>query len=86
VDAGAHDFTFSNMGYVTIQENYSPVEVEVICSPVTIFPFGNPSTLFASAFRGQLDFMMTSDEHFLKYEEAVMLKDKAMELLKVQLD
>lgn len=86
VDAGAHDFTFSNMGYATIQENYGPVEVEVIYSPVTIFPFGNPSTLFASAFRGQLDFMMTSDEHFLKYEEAVMLKDKAMELLKVQLD
>ena len=82
VDKGAHDFTFSNMGNSSIQENYGLVEVQDVYSPVTIFPFGNPSTFFASAFKGQLDFMMTSDAHFIKYEEAIMIREKVMELLK----
>jgi NRPS condensation-like uncharacterized protein len=30
----------------------------------------------------QLDFIITSDEHFLKYTDAVAVKEKAMELLK----
>ncbi|MBB5646221.1 condensation domain-containing protein [Pedobacter cryoconitis] len=82
VDAGAHDFTFSNMGNSVIQENYGLIEVQAVYSPVTIFPFGNPSTFFASSFRGQLDFMMTSDVHFLKYEDAILIREKTMELLK----
>lgn len=85
-DAGAHDFTFSNMGKATIKENYGLVEVQTMYSPVTMFPFGNPSTLFASAFRGQLDFMITSDEQFIKYDDAIAIKEKAMELLRAQLN
>lgn len=81
-DAKGHDFTFSNMGCVNIKEKYGAIEVERLYSPVTIFPFGNPSTIFASAFKGQLDFMITSDEYFLKYEDAVAIKEKAMELLR----
>jgi len=81
-DAGAHDFTFSNMGRVGIKERYGPIEIEKLYSPVTIFPFGNPSALFASAFKGQLDFIITSDEYFLKYEEATGLKEQAMRILK----
>ena len=81
-DSGAHDFTFSNMGCITIKEKYGAVEVENVYSPVTIFPFGNPTTLFASAFKGQLDFIITSDEHFLKYDDAVAIKKKVIELLK----
>ncbi|QNK63848.1 hypothetical protein H7F33_04965 [Pedobacter sp. PAMC26386] len=80
-DVGAHDFTFSNIGKTCIKENYGAIEVERVYSHVSIFPFGNPSTIFASVFRGQLDFIITSDEYFLKYEDAVAVKDKAMELL-----
>ena len=76
------DFTFSNMGCITIKEKYGTVEVENVYSPETIFTFGNPTTLFASAFKGQLDFIITSDEHFLKYDDAIAIKKKAMELLK----
>ncbi|KIO77664.1 hypothetical protein TH53_08480 [Pedobacter lusitanus] len=81
-DSGAHDFTFSNIGKTCIKENYGVIEVEKLYSPVTIFPFGNPSTLIASTFRGQLDFIITSDEHFLTQANAVAVKEKAMGLLR----
>lgn len=80
-DKGAHDFTFSNMGNLAIKENYGTFVLDRLYSPITIFPFGNPSTLSTSTFRGQIDFMFTSDEHFLKKSDALQLKAKAMELL-----
>lgn len=50
-------------------------------SPSTMFPFGNPSTLSTTTFRGELDFIFTSDEAFVKKENAMMLKQNAMRLL-----
>lgn len=80
-ERGAHDFTFSNMGKVSIKENYGAFEVEALHCPSTMFPFGNPSTLSTTTFRGEIDFIFTSDEAFIKKEEAIMLKQNAMELL-----
>lgn len=80
-ERGIHDFTFSNMGKVSIRENYGMFEVEALHSPSTMFPFGNPSTLSTTTFRGEIDFIFTSDEAFIKKEEAVMLKQNAMQLL-----
>lgn len=80
-ERGIHDFTFSNMGKVRIKENYGILEVEALHSPSTMFPFGNPSTLSTTTFRGEIDFIFTSDEAFIKKEEAMMLKQNAMQLL-----
>lgn len=80
-ERGAHDFTFSNMGKVNIKEKYGSFEIETLYSPSTLFPFGNPSTLFSTSFRGEIDLIFTSDEEFLKKEDAVVLKTNAMQLL-----
>lgn len=80
-ERGAHDFTFSNMGKVSIKENYGILEVEALHSPSTMFPFGNPSTLFTTTFRGEIGFIFTSDEAFIPKEDAMTLKQNAMQLL-----
>lgn len=85
-DKGNHDFTLSNMGNVKLKENYGLLEVETLRSPATIFPFGNPSTLSITTFRSQIDFIFTSDEHFIKYNDAISLKNNAMKFLKSAMD
>lgn len=77
-DQGAHDFTLSNMGHVSVKPQYNHLTVEAFYSPATVFPFGNPSTLFSTAFGGEIDFIFTSDEHFLKQQDALLLKEKAL--------
>lgn len=80
-DKGTHDFTLSNMGKVSISERYNDLEVESLQSPSTIFPFGNPTTLFTTYFKGQIDFIFTSDEYFIKHMDAQTLKKNAMAMI-----
>lgn len=80
-DEGSHAFTFSNMGRAVIKEQYQTLLVEALYSPACIFPYGNPSTLCVTSFRECLDFLFTSDNHFLSQQEAFIIRDKAMELL-----
>ena len=80
-DKGTHDFTLSNMGKVSISEKYNDLEVESLQSPSTIFPFGNPTTLFTTYFKGRIDFIFTSDEYFIKHTDAQTLKEKAMVMM-----
>lgn len=80
-DRGTHDFTLSNMGRVTLKEAYSTFTIESLYTPGTIFPFGNPSTLFSTAFKGEIDFIFSSDEEFVKYQDALVIKSNAMRML-----
>jgi len=80
-DRGKHAFTFSNMGRVAIQEQYGSFTIEALHSPACIFPFGNPSTLCVTTFRGQLDLLFTSDENFLPKTDAEQIKEKVMKLI-----
>lgn len=80
-DKGTHDFTLSNMGKVSISERYNDLEVEAVQSPSTIFPFGNPTTLFTTYFKGQIDFIFSSDEYFIRHADAQMLKENAMAMI-----
>jgi NRPS condensation-like uncharacterized protein len=80
-DKGAHDFTLSNMGKVSLNEKYGFLEIESLQSPSTIFPFGNPTTLSTTYFKGQIDFMLASDEHFIRQEDALALKKNAMSMI-----
>ena len=80
-DKGAHDFTLSNMGKVSLREEYGSLEIESLQTPATFFPFGNPTTISTTYFKGQIDFMFTSDEYFIKQEDALAVKKNAMDIL-----
>jgi NRPS condensation-like uncharacterized protein len=79
VTNGNHDVTFSNMGRLNIPESYQHFEVETIISPTVAFPWRNPNTLVTTTFRGQMDFVFMSNDAFLPYEEALAIKEAAMQ-------
>ncbi|SFN05582.1 Uncharacterized protein, contains a NRPS condensation (elongation) domain [Chryseobacterium oleae] len=78
---GGHDVTLSNMGRINIPSDYKNFKVETIISPTVAFPWLNSNTLVATTYNQQMDFTFMSNEHFLPKEEAVTIKDKAIELL-----
>jgi len=67
------------MGRLNIPESYQHFEVETIISPTVAFPWRNPNTLVTTTFRGQMDFVFMSNDAFLPYEEALAIKDAAMQ-------
>lgn len=78
---GGHDVTLSNMGKINIPSEYSHFTVETIMGPTVAFPWLNSNTLVATTYNRQMDFAFLSNEHFLPKEEAITIKDKAIELL-----
>lgn len=78
---GGHDVTLSNMGKINIPDTYKNFKVESIMSPTVAFPWLNSNTLVATTYNRQMDFTFMSNEYFLPKEEAVRIKDKAIELL-----
>ncbi|MDQ0782474.1 condensation domain-containing protein [Chryseobacterium sp. W4I1] len=78
---GGHDVTLSNMGRINIPSDYKNFKVETVISPTVAFPWLNSNTLVATTYNQQMDFTFMSNEHFLPKEEAVKIKDKAIELL-----
>ncbi|AZA84422.1 hypothetical protein C1637_06155 [Chryseobacterium lactis] len=78
---GGHDVTLSNMGKIDIPSDYQHFKLETIISPTVAFPWLNSNTLVASTYNRQMDFTFMSNEHFLPKEEAMKIKDKALELL-----
>lgn len=78
---GLHDFAFANLGKVKIRERYENFSVRNVYSPSSRFPMGNPTKISTSTFRGQIDFVFTSEEGFLKYQDALIIKENAMKLL-----
>jgi NRPS condensation-like uncharacterized protein len=78
---GTHDVTFSNMGRLSIPENYRSFELETIYSPTVAFPWRNPNTLVATTFKNQMDFTFTSNDSFLTEADATKIKTTTIELL-----
>jgi len=78
---GGHDVTLSNMGRINIPGDYKNFKVETIISPTVAFPWLNSNTLVATTYNQQMDFTFMSNEQFLPKEEAVKIKNKAIELL-----
>ncbi|WP_025143779.1 condensation domain-containing protein [Pedobacter jeongneungensis] len=83
---GTHDVTLSNMGLLNIPKDYQDFSIETIYSPTVAFPWKNANTLVCSTFNGQLDFSFMSNESFLREFEAWQIKDRAMELIKENLN
>lgn len=79
-DRGSHAFTFSNMGLVRMEEQYGTLTVKNVYSPASIFALGNPSTLSVTSFKGQIDFIFTSDEQFFPYLTALAFRNRAIEI------
>ena len=78
---GTHDLTLSNMGKLAIGEHYESFEIEAMYSPTVGFPWRNPNTLVVSSFKGVLDFTFLSNDSFLSREDAVSIRDAAMNFL-----
>ena len=83
---GTHDITLSNMGLLNITKDYTAFSIETIYSPTVAFPWKNANTLVCSTFNGQLDFSFMSNESFLREFEAWQIKDRAMELIRENLN
>lgn len=75
------DLMFSNMGRLDIPETYGSFVVEAVYSPTVIGPFGNPTTLIASTYRGQLDLSFVSNGTVLREEEGRAIMAKMVEVL-----
>ncbi|KMQ64488.1 hypothetical protein ACM46_09475 [Chryseobacterium angstadtii] len=78
---GGHDVTLSNMGRLTIPNAYKNFTLETIISPTVAFPWLNSNTLVTTTYNQHMDFTFMSNENFLPKEEAIAIKDKALELL-----
>ncbi|KAA2239307.1 hypothetical protein F0L74_24185 [Chitinophaga agrisoli] len=78
---GNNDLTFSNMGRLDIPKKYHSFEVETIHNPILIFKSANPNGIITSTFDEQLNFSFLSNDAYLSGEEAMAIRDKAMELL-----
>lgn len=78
---GGHDITLSNMGKIDIPSEYKNFKLETIFSPTVAFPWLNSNTLVTTTYNQQMDFTFMSNENFLPKEEAIKIKDKAIELL-----
>lgn len=78
---GGHDITLSNMGRIDIPNSYKNFKVETIFSPTVAFPWLNSNTLVTTTYNQEMDFTFMSNENFLPKEEAIKIKDKAIELL-----
>lgn len=81
-DPGSHDLTFSNMGRVDIPEEYANFSVREVYTPTVAFPWRNSTTVVVSSFRGQIDFAFASSTGFLPRVEAMLIRDKAMSILR----
>lgn len=80
-NSGGHDITLSNMGKIDIPRDYKHFTLETIYSPTVAFPWLNSNTLVATTYNQQMDFTFMSNENFLPKEEAIQIKNKAIELM-----
>jgi len=80
-DAGSHDFTFSNMGRLDMPEEFETFSVEAVYSPTVVFPWRNPTTVVVSSFRRQMDLAYVSNTGFLRYDEAMAIKERVKQVL-----
>jgi NRPS condensation-like uncharacterized protein len=76
-----NDFMFSNMGKLDIPAQFRNFTVETIYSPTVIGPFANPNTIITTTFNGRMDFSFVSNEEFMPRATAMLIREKAMEIL-----
>jgi NRPS condensation-like uncharacterized protein len=81
-----NDLMFSNLGRLDgeIPANYTSFEVETVYSPTVIGPFGNPTTLVTTTYKGKLDLSFVSNRMVLEEREGQAIKEKFMELLEAK--
>lgn len=83
---GTHDFTFSNMGQLSIPDGYRSFEVRAIYSPTVAFPWKNPNTIVVSAFKKQMDCVIISRDSFFSKKDAALVRNKVMEILEREIN
>lgn len=84
-EEGSHDFTFSNMGRLDIGGGYSTFLVRAAYSPTVAFPWRNPTTVVVSSFGGTMDFAYVSNTGYVRYDEAMAIRLRVMEIVETVL-
>jgi NRPS condensation-like uncharacterized protein len=78
---GSYDFAFSNVGRLDMPDNYQAFRVEGLFGVTVAVPWRNATTLITTQFCGHTDIALVSNDGFLPYAEAVVIKETAVNLL-----
>ena len=80
-----YNIILSNMGRMELPEHYEKFAIETVFSPAVIAPFANPYTIITCTYKGIMDFTFVSNDDFLKYADAMAIKDAFLQLLQKEL-
>jgi Condensation domain len=75
--------TLSNMGRLDLPEQYRSFRLEKVRSPLVMVSPTPANTVVISSFGGQMEFAIVSDEQSLPHGEAIAIKQRAMEILRI---
>lgn len=82
----SNDCMFSNLGKLDFPDNYKNFELETIYSPSVIGPLGNTTTILTSTFKNQMDFSFVASEGYVAFNDALLIKEKVISLLKEHIE
>ncbi|OXG03955.1 NRPS condensation-like uncharacterized protein [Flavobacterium araucananum] len=82
----SNDCMFSNLGRITIPQQYQSFTLETIISPSVIGPLGNTTTMLTSTYQGVMDFSFVGSEGYLPNHEALAIRDEIIDSIKRQLN
>lgn len=73
--------TLSNMGRLDLQQEYRSFRLERVYSPLVMVSPTPANTVVISSFGGHMEFAIISDEQSLPHEQALEIRQRAMEIL-----
>jgi hypothetical protein len=77
------NLTLSNLGRLDLSTHYRSFSVERIYSPLVMVSPTPANTVVISSFAGNMEFAIISDEQSLPRVQALKIKDRAMEILRI---
>ena len=75
--------TLSNMGRLDLPEQYRSFRIESVHSPLVMVSPTPANTVVISSFGGRMEFAIVSDEQSLPHAEAIAIRQRAMDILRV---
>lgn len=78
--------TLSNMGRLDLPEQYRSFRLERVHSPLVMVSPTPANTVVMSSFGGRMEFAIVSDEQSLPPTEAIAIRQRAMDILRICAD
>jgi hypothetical protein len=76
------NLTFSNMGRLDLPQQYQSFRLEKVYSPLVMVSPTPANTVVLSSFAGEMELAIVSDEQSLPHEQALSIKQRAMDILR----